>query len=105
MIDATDIDAARRQFRTDVATRIVDLGDMARWVVEHNFAIPEACPFIPGVWSVYVTSDWAFDLLADQLEGDGRVHREANDRYRIVRRQFGTAALEVMQGRFGGGAS
>lgn len=96
MTDTETVDAARRKFRDGVTTYCVDLGRMAQWVLEHDFAVPESDPYVPSVWTIYATSPAVFDDLAQRLAFDGQVTHERSERYRTVRRQFGAVAVEVV---------
>ena len=88
--------ANRKQFREDVLALVQDLGALCRFVWDHPaFPVPTLHEFAPVTYSVDAGSEDQFDRLSDVLAADGVVEHESHVTFRLVRRRFGRAELQL----------
>lgn len=99
----TPMTPERIAFRAEVMALVQDLGLLCRYVVDRpEIPVPTVDVFSSWTFWVLARSRPEFDRLADVLARDGIVEHESHEKFRIVRRRFGRAALEVSLSHDGG---
>ena len=94
--DAVTPTPERLAFKTHIMEVVGDLGRLCRYVLDHPaLPVPSTDLFAPVTYWILCRSVEEFDRLSDVLASDGVVEHESHDRFRVCRRRFGTAALEL----------
>lgn len=100
MPDPTDDRDARALFREEIREHIGDVAALCAFVSRHpSIPIPSPDEITPRLWSAEVQSEEEFEELARVLGSGVPVEREAKAWTCVLRRRFGTVALELWQRR------